>query len=362
MHHYTYRHPPLCVLQFLQIADTERGIFMSASDIKRKALQLGFDSCGIIPAIVFDEYKQYLDERAQTFPESKELYDNFHSFATPPGSAKSIIVCLERLGNYKIPDSLNGLIGKNYQFDSRVVSYSYEQRARAEFMAYLKLAGCNVLEYVPPSRWAAAKAGLGKFGHNNFIYSPEHGSYVRIAAWAVDKELEYDMVPEELVLPECSNCQKCVRACPVNALSDSLSMDMSKCISYRLHSSEDILDNEVCSQLGRWIYGCDICQDICPVNKGKLTGDKDFPLLAEFEEYLQPENLLTMSEDVFNNIVNPRFPYISKDDIWRWRCNALRSMINSGNEEYHRIILEQREHEDERVREIAKWGCRVLGL
>jgi epoxyqueuosine reductase len=73
----------------------------------------------------------------------------------------------------------------------------------------------NILQKELPARWAAAKAGLGKFGHNNFIYSPEHGSYIWIDTWTVNKELDYDDMPEDACLSVCNEeCHKCVKACP----------------------------------------------------------------------------------------------------------------------------------------------------
>jgi len=335
---------------------------MRATDIKQKAMQLGYASCGIIPAVAFDEYKRHLDERTRIFPESKKHYEHMYGFVKLPESAKSIIVCLQRINRYKVPGSLKGLIAKHYLFDGRL-HYSSEYRSKSEFETYLKTLGINIVKGSVPDRWAAAKAGLGKFGRNNFIYSPEHGSYVNIAVWAVDKTLEYDPMPQDIYLSECrDNCQKCARACPTDAFSGGFSMDMGKCVAHLTFSAEDALDEKTRSQMGRWLYGCDVCQDVCPANKDKLAEDEDFPLLSQFDEYLKPENLLAMDEDTFVNIVHPRFWYGGKESLWRWRCNALRSMINSGKAEYHQLIKDCCEHEDARVGEIARWGCGKLGI
>jgi len=337
---------------------------MLEMDIKQKALQLGFASCGIIPAAVFDEYNRHLEERIRTFPQSKGNYDWMFENATPPESAKSIIVCLQRMNQYKIPDSLKGRIGKMYLFDERL-PFAPEYRARMEFETYLKLNKINILEGSLPDRWAAVKAGLAKFGRNNFIYSPEHGSYVCASAWAVDRELNCDPVPQDIYLSECSDaCQKCIRACPTLAFSGAFSMDMKRCLAYLTFDAEDILDETTRAQMGRWQYGCDVCQDVCPVNKGKFTENIDFPLLAQFEEYLKPENLLTMDETTFVTIIHPRFWYggSAGETLWRWRSNTLRAMINSGKEEYHRLIKGCLDHEDERLRELAQWGCSRLQL
>jgi len=337
---------------------------MLETKVKQKALELGFASCGIIPATVFEDYKRHLDERIRAFPQSKKLYDPMFAYADPPESAKSVIVCLQRHNKYKVPDSLKGLVGKMYLFDDRV-PFSHENRAKKEFETYLKTCGINILKCAVPDRWAAAKAGIGKFGRNNFIYSPEHGSYVCIDAWVVDKELKHDPAPQDIHLSECcDSCQKCIRACPTAAFAGGFSMDMGRCVARLTFNAEDTLDEATRSQMGRWVYGCDVCQDVCPANKGKLGENNDFPLLSQFEEYLQPENLLTMDEETFANIVHPRFWYggNAKETLWRWKSNTLRSMVNSGKAEYHRLVKDCLDHKDERLRELARWGCDRLQL
>jgi epoxyqueuosine reductase len=335
---------------------------MSSAKIKRRALEAGYTACGIIPARVFDEYTRSLDERSASFPESKKLYEPFYNIARPPENAKSVIVCTQRFNKYKIPESLKELIGKIYLFDGRI-SYSHENRMRLEFEEYLKTLGINAAQCFLPARWAAAKAGLGKFGRNNFIYDKENGSYVWIETWAAGEELDYDTVEENAVLPACNDsCNKCINACPTKALSGSLSMNIGRCITHIQCYAKDILDEETRSQMGLWVYGCDVCQDVCPLNEGKFTETQNFPLLDELEEYLSPEKLLEMDEETYIKIINPRFWYIGKDNIWLWKCNALRSMINSKNEKYHQLIKKCREHEDTRIKELAVWGCGVLGI
>ena len=317
---------------------------------------MGYLACGIIPPITFQEYAQSLDERIKLFPESKELYENLCDFVTPPKEAKSIIVCTLRYNQYKIPASLDGLIGKSYLFDARL-SYAPEKRLEAEFEEYLKLLGINILQCGVPDRLAAAKAGLGKFGRNNFIYDNEHGSYIVIGTYVVDKELDYDPIAEKIVLPQCSdNCERCVKSCPTKALSGGFKMNRGKCVTQINCYAKNILDRDTRTQMGSWLYGCDACQDACPVNNGKLTESSEFPLLKEYEEYLKPENLLEMDENTFANIVYPRFWYIGTDKLWLWKCNVLRYMMNSGDGKYRHLIEKYSKHEDERIREVAQSG------
>ena len=334
----------------------------TSAEIKRKALELGFLGCGIIPVNVFDEYAQSLDERVKSFPESKAFYDPLYNLVNQPDNAKSIIVCTNRYNKYKVPGNLDRSIGKVYLFDSRI-SYTQEYRENSEFETYIKLLGMNVHTGGVPSRLAAAKAGLGKFGRNNFLYDQEHGSYIWINAWVVDKELEYDDIKNDTLHPSCDeSCQKCVKSCPTKALSGSFSMDRGGCVAQLSCYAKDLMDENTMPEMGTWLYGCDACQDACPLNRDKFTETEDYPLLAMFEEYLKPERILEMDENTYKNILNPRFWYAGEDKLWLWKCNALRSMINSGEEKYHPLIKKACNDEDARIKKIAQWGLKRLNL
>ncbi|MCL2833202.1 MAG: hypothetical protein FWD78_08535 [Treponema sp.] len=340
---------------------------MLASLIKQKALQTGFLACGIIPAETCTEFKNYLDERIRTFPQSKEFYQSMFAMAEPPEGAKSIIVCTLRYNQYKEPQSLKGRVGKFYQFDNRL-TYTQEYRQKNEFETYLKTLGINLLKNNVSARWAAAKAGLGKFGYNNFIFSREHGSWIRIETWAADTVMDYDRADGDLVLPGCSdNCRKCIDCCPTKALSDKFSMDRGKCIAHlgfrgNNGAGEEAAALKFAGQSQQWIYGCDICQDVCPVNKNRFTEQNDFPLLAEFEKFMEPEKILEMDDNTYINIVNPRFWYIGPQNIWKWKCIAIRCLVNSGDSKYHMLLKKYCDHEDARIRETAVWGCQKLGI
>ena len=335
---------------------------MSTSIIKRKSLELGYLACGIIPANIFDTYVQDLNARVASFPASKELYEPFYQFAHQPEGAKSIIVCTRRYNDYKLPEELDGLIGKLYLFHC-MLPYSAAQRAAAEFEAYLQLHNMRVLTYDAPARMAAVKAGLGTYGYNNFFYDPQHGSYVWIDTWVVDRELEYDTTQGNALLSACSEaCLKCVKACPTNALEKPLSMNRGRCLTHLLTHATDTLDAKTREQMGAWLYGCDICQDVCPANQGKFVDTAPFPLLVEYMDYLTPERILEMDEATFDNVFRPRFFAAGTGSLWLWKCNVLRSLVNAKDVQYYDLIRNYITHPDVRVREIALWGCERLGI
>lgn len=300
-----------------------------STKIKEKALQLGYSACGIIPAIVFEEYQQSLAQRIKSFPWSKDFYEKQFNRITPPKDAKSIIVCVRGYNHYKIPDSLKPHIGKYYLFHGEI-PYSSEFRAKAEFDTFLQVSGVRIVKcQTPPVRWAAVKAGLGKFGRNNFFYTHEHGSYVHIDAWVVDTAFDYDNPSNPTLMPECrENCRKCIDACPTNAMDGDFSMDRDKCITYLIYGKKP-QTQETREQMGLWLYGCDACQDVCPMNKGKLTEKETFPLLSHFEEHMQLDKIAAMDKDTYENVIFPRFWFVGKDALSIWQNNALRAMNNS---------------------------------
>jgi len=302
-------------------------VTISATNIKEKAMQLGYSGCGIIPAAIFEEYHKALDERIQAFPESTEYYEALSVIGNPPDGAKSIIVCVYGYDHYKIPESIKKHIAKYYMFHAEI-TYSPAARAKAEFTGYLELSGLRIIKANPPVRWAAVKAGLGKFGRNNFFYTEEHGSYVHIATWIVDAELEYENPTDTTIMPGChENCNKCVAACPTKALDGAFSMNYNKCVVPLIYKN-DPPDEDIQQQMGLWIYGCDACQDACPLNKGKLTGQEEFPLLSQFAEHLQPEKILEMTDDDYTNIIYPRLWYAGQEGLETWKHNANRAIAN----------------------------------
>jgi len=335
---------------------------MLSNKIKAKAMELGYTACGIIPADSFDEFLTEIDKRSQMFPRTKEFYDIFRGMSTPPEDAKSIIVCTQRLNKYKVPESLEPFYGKMYLFDARV-PYTEEHRTNDLFETFIKMLGMNIIEGSVPDRWAGAKAGIGKFGRNNFLFDENHGSYVVIQTWLVDKELDYDVTPDDVVLPVCNDgCHKCIEACPTKALSGELLMDAGKCICRVQFDEEDALSDELKEDMGVWIYGCDACQEVCPANKNKFVESNEFPLLSEFGELMKPESILSMNEETYKNVFNPRFWYAGDENLWLWKCNAIRAMVNSGDSKYNILIKNSVGSSDERISEMAKWGCEKLGI
>ena len=122
-------------------------------------------------------------------------------------------------------------------------------------------------------RAAAARAGLGWFGKNGNILSPTHGSWLLLGQIITDLPLAADAP----LAKTCGQCSRCMPACPTDAIVAPYVVDNRRCISYLTIEHNGAIPTELRASMGNWVFGCDICQEVCPVNrKAKATGDTNF--------------------------------------------------------------------------------------
>jgi len=331
--------------------------------VKEKAYELGYDLCGIIEAKSFKEYRDYLNKRVEKFPSSTNLYKNLFRLAEPLEKVnwgKSIIVCIRRYNKYKIPENLDKYFGKVFLFDGRIEN-SKEYSANIQFTKYLEEQGMKTSQEEVAARWAAVKAGLGSFGKNNFLYT-KFGSFVWIDTWIVDVEMEYDKEEENKVHTCPENCHRCVDACPTKALCEDYTMDRGACIAHLSFYSSELPSEIIREEMGTWMYGCDVCQDVCPTNMKKWSEEEDFPEIENITNLLSLKQILTMDENTLQEHIYPRFWYIDKDRFWLWKCNAIRAMVNSKDNKYNDLIKEACNDRNDNIRTMANWACKQLEI
>ena len=122
-------------------------------------------------------------------------------------------------------------------------------------------------------RAAAARAGLGWFGKNGNILNPTYGSWLLLGQIITDLPLAADPP----LAKTCGQCSRCIPACPTDAIVAPYVVDNRRCISYLTIEHKGTIPVELREPMGNWVFGCDICQEVCPVNrKAKATGDPNF--------------------------------------------------------------------------------------
>lgn len=326
--------------------------------IKAKARELGYDACGIIEAGGFEEFTSQLNTRSDLFPHASSFYDNLRKLASPQDQvewAKSVVVCVRRYDKYKIPEGLDQFFGKVFLVDGRL-SHTKEYANHVAFEQFLQEQGFQTALNVVPARWSAVKAGLGKFRNNNFLYTRQ-GSWLWVDTWVVDKELEYEKQVEDRRFSCPAGCNKCIEACPTGALSAPLTMDATKCIACLSFRSYMSPEENLLEKMGTWLYGCDICQNVCPANaKTWQEKETEFPEQLPLQDLITPEHIFTMDEETYETKIQPRFWYISKEDMWFWKCKAIRAMANEDAQKYRSYFLQAREDSHEAVRKMARWA------
>lgn len=140
----------------------------------------------------------------------------------------------------------------------------------------------------------AVRSGIGWMGKHTNVINPETGSFFFLATILINIELDYDKPVDDL----CKSCTLCISACPTGAIYDEYKLDSNLCISYQTIENRNEIPDEI--NLNGWIFGCDICQDVCPYNSKNIFTDEInfFPKKANLDKTY--DELLEYSEDEFN--------------------------------------------------------------
>jgi epoxyqueuosine reductase len=332
----------------------------NANEIVSKAIDLGYDKCGIVNVEKMKGYAEKLLERIERFPEIKIHSQDFYAFANLQDKypwAKSVIICTRWYGKYHIPENVKGKIGKYYLTDSRTDKNSKDYIDSIAFEQYL--ISCAIKTEtnrkfgITALRWAAMKAGIGIVRKNNFFYT-EKGSWVYLEAFLIDKDVEY--ISENNIKLCHEKCNLCIKACPTKSLAEPYAMNRSTCVScLTTWEGWDLTTDKNSSNLGDWIFGCDACQDICPYNKSSWEDIEEFPLLAELCENLSLEQIIEADYEFLKNVVQPKLWYIPQDKVWRYKTNALNAMLNGYKSDYLPLIQKACYDKNVNVRNMAKW-------
>lgn len=333
--------------------------------IRDKALNIGFDLVGISPVGDFPEgqyYKQWLTKGyhagMQYMERNSEKRVDVRNIV--PG-ARSVISCALNY-NSKMPysteinDLSRGWISRyawaeDYHFrvkdmidqlKSFVIGISEDEPGTEGTRAYVDTG--PVLE-----RSYAKYAGIGWSGKNTCIINQEIGSWLFLAEVITDMVLDYDYT----VSDRCGTCNRCIEACPTDALREPYVLDSNRCISYLTIENKGEIPAEMREGIGNNIFGCDICQDVCPWNRKAEAGDgRSYPREGHYAPEL--ERLAELDDPAFRE-------YFRKSPVKRAKRNGLLrnvlvAMGNSGNSELAGKVEDCLADEEPLVRSHAAWA------
>ena len=202
-------------------------------------------------------------------------------------------------------------------------------------------------------REGAARAGLGFYGKNTMLITRRYGSWVVLGTLVTDVEIEFSP-PLEL---DCGDCRLCIDACPTGALDDPGTLDATRCLSYWTQADGPIPD-EYRERLGGMVYGCDICQDVCPWNRGiekRRAGDR---LPSDAEPHVSLAEWLGADDDELIRRYDRL--YVPHNDPRHLRRNALVALGNVGGSEDARSAEPYGSGDDDLLREHALWALRTI--
>ena len=240
--------------------------------VKQLAFKHGFDNCGIAKAQVLDEDARRLENwLKQGMHGSMNYMENYFDLRIDPSKlvpgAKSVITLLKNYYPSKTINNENKIskyaYGNDYHevIKTRLVEMIKElQEKTGQFHGRGFVDSAPVLE-----RSWAQRSGLGWIGKNGNLITKQSGSFFFIATLIIDLELNYD---DLFAKDFCGNCRKCVDACPTAAIQENKVVNGSKCISYfTIELKDEIIPEQFKGKFNNWMFGCDICQDVCPWNR-----------------------------------------------------------------------------------------------
>lgn len=239
--------------------------------IKRKATELGFDFCGISKAGFLEEEAQRLEnwlhqgKHGQMHYMANHIDKRLDPTRLVPG-AKSVVSLmynyypekdLAQKGSYQLAKYA---YGQDYHFVVKDLLKTFLLAIQQEIG---EVEGRVFVDSAPiMERQWAAKSGLGWTGKNTLLINPKRGSFFFLAELILDLELQ----PDGPMKDYCGTCTRCIDACPTDAITP-YDVDASKCISYLTIELKEAIPMEFKGKMENWMFGCDICQDVCPWNR-----------------------------------------------------------------------------------------------
>ena len=274
--------------------------------IKDYAKTLGFDDCKITRALnrpkSAEFYKNWIDQK---FHANMDYLVKHQPLKANPkailSDAKSIILLTLNYYQKRINSGQNGQIARYAHGRDYHKVFKSKLKKLSQFINSLNPeANCRFFADAGPllERDYATQANLGYIGKNTMLITPKHGSWVLIGEIITNLKLTYDKFePTEHGI--CGTCSRCISVCPTKALKSDYTIDANLCISYLTIENKGPIPLELRPLIGDWLFGCDLCQEVCPHNfRQKETGEPDFvkPIAGSEIDLVEILSMTTPSE------------------------------------------------------------------
>jgi epoxyqueuosine reductase len=329
---------------------------MTAAELERHAAELGIDVIGAAPAVPYEE-----TERAITERRSRGLFaDMRFTMAKPEVSCHPELL---------LPDARTVISAALCYYapaadrgpgEGRLPRYTWYD-AYAELRAKLRSLGerlggshrvlVDANQHV--DREGAARSGVGFYGKNTMLITRRFGSWVVLGTLVTDVPIE----PTAPLDADCGACTLCIEACPTGALDEPGVLDSTKCLSYWTQAPAPIPE-EYREDLGAQVYGCDVCQDVCPWNRGVERRRADTALPAGAEPAVSLVDWL----DAPDGELRERYDrlYVPSNDPRYLRRNALVAAGNAGEAALVPLVERFAGGDDELLADHARWALERL--
>lgn len=295
--------------------------------IKEQAIRLGFSYCSISKATFLEKEAKRLDEWLKRGYQGKMAYmeNHFDKRLDPRllvDNAKSVVSLLLNYYTEDVHEDPNSPKISKYAYGE-----DYHNVIKSKLSKLFEFIQENIGEVggrifvdsapVMDKAWAE-RSGLGWIGKNANLIHPKSGSFFFIAELIIDLDLE----PDGPMKDYCGTCTRCLDACPTQAIVEPYVIDGSKCISYlTIELKDEIIPTEFKGKMDNWMFGCDICQDVCPWNRFSKKHS-----ISEFEPH---ESLLKMSKADWEDLTEEVFRELfRKSAIKRTKYSGLKRNIS----------------------------------
>ncbi len=298
-----------------------------SNQIKTWAKDLGFLFCGIAKADFLENEAPRLEAWLNKGMHGEMGYmENYFDKRLDPrllvDGAKSVI----SLGlNYYTEDKQTDMDGPKISKYAYGADYHHVIKGRLKQLLELinehigEVGGRAFVDSAPvlDKAWAK-KAGLGWVGKNTNLINQKAGSFFFLAELIVDIELEYDIAP---TVDHCGTCTRCIDACPTEAIVAPYVVDGSRCISYLTIELKNEIPQEFAGKMDNWMFGCDVCQDVCPWNK--------FSVLHNEPAFKPHTDLLGISKNDWQDLTEDVFQKVFKNSaVKRTKFSGLKRNIS----------------------------------